>query len=97
MKIYILIYSLFKIKIKIKNKIVKNKKIIILIKKISFINYYKIKNSFFISNLIKKKKNINKIIIIKHFCKNKMFLHCLKHFFKKHHNSYIENKINDLF
>ncbi|BAF35128.1 hypothetical protein CRP_097 [Candidatus Carsonella ruddii PV] len=97
MKIYILVYSLFKIKINIKNKNKKKKKIIIIIKKNKFIKYFKIKNSFFISNLIKKKKVINEIIILKHYCKNKLLLHCFKHFFEKHHNSYIEVKINDLF
>ncbi|XOD38900.1 MAG: hypothetical protein ACAF48_00675 [Candidatus Carsonella ruddii] len=92
MKIYIQLYSFYKLKILIKFKIKIILKIIIIIKK-KTIDYFNCKKTLFCNNYYKK---IN-IIMIKHNCNLKNFNHSIKHFFKINHNSMIENKVNEIF
>ncbi|ATX33543.1 hypothetical protein CUN91_01115 [Candidatus Carsonella ruddii] len=92
MKVYIQIYSFYKLKFLIKFKTKNILKIIIIIKKKTF-NYFNHKKILFCNNYYKKKK----LIMIIHFCNFIFFNHSIKHFLKINHNSIIENKINDIF
>ncbi|WP_433928025.1 hypothetical protein [Candidatus Carsonella ruddii] len=92
MKIYIKIYSYYKIKLNIKFKIKFKLKIIIIIKK-KTIDYFNCNKTLFCNNYYKK---IN-LIMIKHYCNFINFNHSIKHFFKINHNSILEYKINVIF
>ncbi|MFI4883619.1 MAG: hypothetical protein ACH6QQ_00155 [Candidatus Carsonella ruddii] len=89
MKIYINIYSNYKIKILFKFKIKYKLKIFIIIKK-NKLKYYLIKNILLYN--IK-----NNLIINIHCCDNIMVKHSFKHLFKINHNSILENKLNVFF
>ncbi|MFI4878749.1 MAG: hypothetical protein ACH6QP_00640 [Candidatus Carsonella ruddii] len=89
MRIYIHIYSNYKVKILLSFKIKNRLKLSIIIKK-NKLKYYLIKNIFLY--------NINnKLIINIHCCKNKIIKHSFKHLFKINHNSILENKLNVFF
>ncbi|BCG49334.1 hypothetical protein [Candidatus Carsonella ruddii] len=91
MIINFLIYSQYRVLIKIKFKIKIVKTILIIIKK-KKINFYNFKKIIFFDSL----NNKNDIVFYLHNCKKNVF-HSIKHFLKINHNSILENKINEIF
>lgn len=91
MIINFLIYSRYKVLIKIKFKIKIIKTILIIIKK-KPMNFYNFKKIMFFNSLNIK----NDMIFHLHNCKKNVF-HSIKHFLKINHNSILENKINEIF
>ncbi|XZR52510.1 MAG: hypothetical protein ACM3Q7_00655 [Candidatus Carsonella ruddii] len=90
MKIYIYVYSIYKIIIFLLFKVKKKIKIYIILKK-KTIKYFKIKNNLFYKNLN------NNLITIIHNCNIINIIHSIKHFLKINHNSILENNFNDVF
>ncbi|AFP83583.1 hypothetical protein [Candidatus Carsonella ruddii] len=97
MNLCLIIYSKKKFLIYLKIKMNKKKIILIIIKNNFILKYFNINNNFFYKNNIKNNFFEKNFIIINFNCLLLNIIHCLKHFFKKNHNSIIENILNDLF
>ncbi|WMC19783.1 MAG: hypothetical protein NVS86_00660 [Candidatus Carsonella ruddii] len=90
MKVYIYIYSIYKIIVIFFFRIKNNLKVYIIIKK-KKIKHFKIKDNLFYKNLK------NNLIILIHNCNIINIIHSIKHFFNINHNSVLENNFNDIF
>ncbi|AFP83965.1 hypothetical protein [Candidatus Carsonella ruddii] len=90
MKIYINIFSKYKIFFFINFKIKKKIKLFIIIKN-KILYYFKIKKNLFYKN------NKNNLLLLIHKCRLPLIKHSFKHFIKINHNSILENKINEIF